>query len=478
LTGEIKKLASETVLYGLSTILPRALNFLLVPLHTRVFTQGDYGNLSELYGYVAFFNIIFLFGMETAFFRFANKPGHEVNHIFRITQSVVMGISLLLSIALLWLAKPIAQQQSISNSNIVIWIVLTMLVDAVVALPFANLRLQKYAMRYATLKLTNIVLLIGLNFYFLKYSGNPSPDIELVFLANFLANAIYLIFFFKELTAWRPLFDKQLTPQIFSYSFPIVITGLAGMTNEMFSRIALDNWLPKDFYPGKSSEYMQGVFAACYKFSVFISLAVQAFRFAAEPFFFSKSSDKNSPELFARVNHYFILITCAMMVGICLNMEWLKYFVGPGTWEGLGIVPVLLLGYIFLGVYYNMSVWFKVTDKTYFGTIIAIGGAVVTIVFNYWLIPIYGIMGSAYVTLICYFAMTAICYFTGQRYYPIPYSVTKDLAIIVATCLIVFANEKIEIGNIYVSVALRGVASIIVLGVVYVLTFKKGIAPL
>ena len=473
MNSEIKKLASETIFYGFATILPRTLNFLLVPLHTRVFAQEAYGDVSELYGYVAFFNIVFLFGMETAFFRFTNKEGLDPAKVFRMTQTVVSAISVFLSGIFLIFYRSIAQVFSISESRIIVWICLTMLVDAMVAIPFARLRQQNKVLRFTSFKLINITLLIGFNVYFLWLSGNPNPGIELVFLANFLANAAYVIFFFKDLISWKPLFDRKLSPEILSYSYPVVLTGLAGMTNEMFSRISIDNWLPKDFYPGKSADYVQGVFAACYRFSVFMSLVVMAFRFAAEPFFFSKSSDKNSPELFAKINHYFILIASAIMVGICLNLDWLKYFIDAGYWEGLNIVPVLLLGYIFLGVYYNISIWFKVTDRTHFGTIITFVGAGVTVGLNYILIPAYGIMGSSLVTLICYFSMTALCYGIGQRYYPVPYTLGKDLGIITMACLIVFVNDKIVINNVALSIGIRGVASLLVMWVVYSLTFRK-----
>jgi O-antigen/teichoic acid export membrane protein len=473
LTGEIKKLASETVLYGLGTILPRMLNFLLVPLHTSVFRQEDYGDISEFYGYVAFANIIFLFGMETALFRFGNKAENSPKSVFRVAQTVVLTVSTIAIGVLILFNHSLSSAFSVSNPRILIWILLTIYIDAIVAIPFSQLRLEKQAVKFTVLKISNIVLLVGLNLYFLRWSGNPNPGIELVFMANTIANAVYLLFFAKELLDWRPLFDRKLTPAMLSYSYPLVLMGLAGMTNEMFSRIAIDQWLPKNFYPGKSPDYIQGVFAACYRFSVFMSLAVQAFRFASEPFFFARASDKNSPEVFARVNHFFILMACTAMIGICFNMEWLKYFVDAGYWEGLNIVPVLLLGYIFLGIYYNISIWFKVTDKTYFGTIITFGGAVITVLLNYWLIPIYGMMGSSLVTLACYFLMTVACYFIGQKYYPVPYPVFKDSGIILVTCLLVFANEKIIIENYWLSITIRGLLSLLLLFIVIKFTFRK-----
>jgi O-antigen/teichoic acid export membrane protein len=473
LTGEIRKLATETILYGLGTIMPRMLNFFLVPLQTSVFPQEDYGNLSESYGYMAFANIVFLFGMETAFFRFNNRQEFSQPRVLNAAQTIVVFISSSITITFLLFSNSLASVLSNGNSRVFIWILLTIFIDAIVAIPFAQLRLKKEALKFTIFKLVNVGLLIGLNLYFLLYTENP--EIELVFLANFIANAFYLLFFTRVLIQWRPLFDKELTPKMLTYSYPIVFTGIAGMTNEMFSRIAIDNWLPKNFYPGKSSDYIQGVFAACYRFSVFMSLTVQAFRFAAEPFFFSKAQDKNSPEVFAKVNSYFILIACTIMLGICLNMDWLKYFIDEGYWEGLNIVPVLLLGYIFLGIYYNISIWFKVTDKTYFGTFITLGGAFVTILLNYIMIPLYGIMGSSLVTLICYFAMTISCYWLGQRYFPVPYYLFKDLSIIVITCLLIYLNTQLKIDNYMISIALRGLISLIILYVVFRITFRKSV---
>lgn len=473
MSGEIKKLASETVLYGLGTILPRMLNFLLVPLQTRVFPKEEYASISELYGYAAFLNIIFLFGMETAFFRFSNKAGAKPGHIFRVTQTVVVCISGVLTILFTLITPSLTTAFHVSNPNVITWLSLTLLIDALVAIPFAQLRLRKRTWLFAMYKVANVTLLVGLNLYFLVYSGNPAPGIEFVFIANFVANAVYLLFFYKDLLSWRPLVDKIITPQIFQYSYPLVITGLAGTTNEMFSRIALNDWLPKNFYPGKTPEYMQGVFAACYKFSVFMSITVQAFRFAAEPFFFSKASDKNSPALFARVNHYFVLLACVIMIGICLNLDWLKYYVDKESWEGLTIVPILLLGYIFLGIYFNMSVWFKVTDRTHYGTIITIIGAVLTIGFNYWLIPTYGITGSSIATVLCYFSMTALCYFFGQRFYPIPYSIGKDFLLLAGACAIVYLNMQVDISHVWLSIGVRAFASVAIALIAFLVVRKN-----
>lgn len=445
--GKIQRLAGETVLYGLGSILPRFLSFLLVRLHTNVFTPEEYGIITNVYAYVAVVNIIFIFGMETAYFRFASKPEFDQKKIFNLAQTVVVSVSVLLSVVFILLADPISEALLIpGRSDLVVWVVLIMLVDAVAAIPFARLRLQKKALRFAAGKLLNIGILVGLNVYFLKWSGALPPDVSLVILANLAANAFYLIFFARTLLAWRPAYDKNVSPAMYRYAFPIMVTGLAGMTNEMFSRITLEKWLPAGFYGAQSEAYALGIFGACYKLAVLMNLAITAFRYAAEPFFFSNATEQNSPQLFARVNHYFVIVCCIILLGVSINLDILKYFLGdPAFWEGLHIVPVLLLAYLFLGLYYNFSVWFKLTDKTYYGTLITLAGMFITILANYLLIPIAGYEGSSFAALICYAGMAVLCYTLGQRYYPIPYGVIKSLLYIAFTVALVYAVQAVTI---------------------------------
>jgi O-antigen/teichoic acid export membrane protein len=296
-------------------------------------------------------------------------------------------------------------------------------------------------------RLANVFVLIGLNVYFLKYAFNPAIGINYVFVANMIANLFYVIFFMRVLVSWRPAYDPILSPRIFTYAYPVMITGLAGMTNQMFSILALDRWLPANFYPGRSSEYAVGIFGACSKFGMVMNLTIQAFRYAAEPFFFSHASDKNSPTLFATINHYFVIVCCIILLGVSINMDLIKYFLGDAAYfEGIGIVPVLLLGFLFLGVYYNLSVWFKLTDKTYYGTIITVGGVIVIIVGNYFLIPVAGYTGSSWAMLLCYFSMTVANYLFGQRYYPIPYRVFSDMAYILFTAALVWIVNGFDFG--------------------------------
>lgn len=465
------------MLYGLGSMVPRMLNFLLLPVHTRnAFSPEEYGDLTQLYAIVAFLNVVYMFGMETAFFRFASKPGADAQKVFNLAQTAVVSISTVLSVLFIGFSFKISGALGV-DYRYILWLTGVMMIDAVVAIPFARLRLKRKALLFSTARIVNILVLIALNIYFLKINKqhyDPSIGIGYVFIANLIANSVYLLFVGKSLVTWRPAFDKEVFPAMFKYAFPIMVLGLAGMTSEMFSRFMLEWWLPENFYEGRSGDYAVGVFGACYKFAVFMNLAIQAFRFAAEPFFFSNASDKNSPELFARVNHYFILICCIFLLGVSVNMDLFKYFVGSEYWEGLGIVPVLLLAYLFLGVYYNFSVWFKLTDRTYYGTIITVGGAVLTVIFNYLLIPMAGYMGSSVATLLCYFFMAVACYLLGRKYYPIPYNTAGGLFYIICTITIVYAVYNINISSQWLATAFHVVVILAYIAAVYLIE-RKGL---
>ncbi len=469
--GKLKRLASDTVLYGLGSILPRLLNSLLVPLHTiNMFDKAEYGAITKLYALVAVVNIVYLFGMETAFFRFATKPGADVKKIFRLAQTSVLLISVLLSVLLLLFSSPLAAAAGVvDHPEIMYWLTLTMLIDAAVAIPFAKLRLEKKPLQFAVIKIGNVVLLIALSFYFLKLNFNPEIGIGYVFLANLLANAFFILVFFKTLVNWCPTWDAEISPQMLRYAYPVMITGVAGMFNEMFSRYMLDWWLPENFYPGTSRAEAGGIFGACYKFAVFMSLGIQAFRYAAEPFFFSNASDKNSPALFAKVNHYFILVCCIVLLAVSINLDVLRYYVGKDFWSGLPIVPVLLMAYLFLGIYYNMSVWFKLTDKTQVGTYITLLGVAVTVAGNYFLIPLAGYMGSSIAAFLCYFVMTIACYWAGQKYYPIPYRVREGLTYITATFMLVYLVNSIALPTQWMATVFHVLVMVVYIFALYLL---------
>jgi len=474
-TSKIKNLAGETLLYGLGNMVPRLLNFFLFPIHTLFFRPEEYGVFTYLMSIVAVLNIVYTFGMETAYFRFATKPGADEKKVFNAAQTIVVCISALLTLSFILFSSSFADMLNMRrHENYIVWLSVIMFIDNVVSIPFARLRLQKKPVQFAFFRISNVVILTGLNLYFLYVIFDPQIGISYIFLANLIANTFYLIFFFKTLTGWRPAYDHEISSSMVRYSYPVMLTGLAGMTNEFFSRLALESWLPENFYPGKSSAYALGVFGACYKFSVLMNLAVQAFRMAGEPFFFSQASDRNSTQLFAKVNHYFIIVCCIILLSVSINLDVLKlFFKNPEYWEGMIIVPPLLLGYLFFGVYSNFTIWFKLTDKTYYGTIITIGGVLLTIIFNVILIPIAGYYGSSWATALVYFSMMVACYFFGQKYYPIPYRVLSDSMYIIGTCLIIYSVNEIKVESLYRSVGLHSAIIFIFLAIVIGIE-KKG----
>ncbi|MCX7636741.1 MAG: oligosaccharide flippase family protein [Cyclobacteriaceae bacterium] len=467
----IKKLAGETILYGLGTIVPRVFNFLLLPLHTAVFQPDDYGVITYLYAIAAFLNVVYLWGMETAYFRFATREPSDNNRIFNIALTTVIIISSTISLLLILFRKPVAHALQIENgARYIAWLAGIMWIDALVAIPFARLRLEHKPVRFAVAKIINVILLVLLNVYFLLYRYNEQIGVAYVFIANLLANAIFILFFIPWLVKWRPQLDGTISSDMFRYATPIMLTGIAGMTNEMFSRITLSWWLPENFYPGHDARYALGIFGACYKYAVFMNLAVQAFRYAAEPFFFSHATNKQAPELFARVNHYFVIVCSVILVAVSANLEALRFLLGDEQYyEGLVIVPALLLAYLFLGVYYNFSVWFKITDKTYFGTIFTVGGALITVVANYLLIPLYGYMGSTAAAVLCYAAMAAACYFIGQKYFPVPYRLSKSIAFIASALLFSYVINQPEFSDPWLAHIFHAAATVIFIAGVWLI---------
>ncbi|GAA4014158.1 polysaccharide biosynthesis C-terminal domain-containing protein [Hymenobacter fastidiosus] len=446
--GVAKKLVSQTAVYGVSSILGRVLTFLLVPLYTRTFAPAEYGVVTELFSYVAFFNILFTYGMETTYFRFANQPGADRQALYSKVFSLLLVSSILFSGLFMLLASPITSvlHYPPGQEQYIIWLALIMGVDAATAIPFARLRLENKARKVATVRFLNILVNVGLNLFFIvlcrdvaagKYLPqlrplvmlvyNPALGVGYVFLANLIANALYIPLLWRELSDFRFRLDFTGLKPMLKYAYPLMLMGLAGMVNETLDRPLLKYWLPAGFYPGQSNMTAVGIYGACYKFAMFMTLVIQAFRYAAEPFFFAQSTDKNSPATFALVLKWFTLCCAFIFVFVSLNVEdFAEFLLGRAEYRaGLDIVPILLLANLFLGVYYNLAVWFKLTDKTYFGTYISFGGAALTIGLNFLLIPLIGYLGSAFTTLACYFMMAAVCWYLGNKHYPIPYPMAR-----------------------------------------------------
>ncbi|WP_019946296.1 lipopolysaccharide biosynthesis protein [Hymenobacter aerophilus] len=448
--GLAKKLASQTAIYGVSSIVGRVVNFLLVPVYTARFAAAEYGIVTGLFAYVSFLNVVFTYGMETTYFRFANRPGTDPRELYDRSLTMLLISSVGLTLLLLLLARPLMGLLGLppGHEQYAYWIAAILGLDALAALPFARLRLENKARKFAAIRLANIALNVGLNLFFIvvcpdilagKYLSALQPlvravynsgiGVGYVFISNVAASAFTLLLLGRELTDFR--FRLNLAPlrPLLKYAYPIMLMGLAGMVNETLDRILLPMWLPENFYPGQSSLTAVGIYGACYKLSILMSLVIQAFKYAAEPFFFAQSTDQNSPRTFALVLKWFTLCCAILFVGVSVNLDLVaKVFLhGREYLQGLAVVPVLLLANLFLGVYWNLSVWFKLTDKTYYGTYISFGGAVLTVALNFLLIPVLGYMGSALATLACYFMMAALCWWLGERHFPVPYPVARLL---------------------------------------------------
>ncbi|WP_018479616.1 lipopolysaccharide biosynthesis protein [Pontibacter roseus] len=486
-----KKLVGQTAAYGLSSIVGRALNYLLVPVYTRVFLPEEYGIVSYLYAFVAFFNIVYTYGMETAFFRFANRPEADPEAVYnRVLSAILVSTAVFTGILLLFsdsIAHFIGYPE---HREYIVWLALVLAIDALVAIPFAWLRHQNKAIKFASIKLSNILITVGANLLFLVvfrqiYEGeylqslrplvsflyNPDFGVGYIFLINLVANALLLPMLWKELRIFRFRLDVEQLKPMLTYAYPLLFMGLAGMVNEVIDRILLERWLPEGFYPGTSNMAAVGIYSACYKLAIFMTLTIQAFRYAAEPFFFSQAQEKDSPQAFAMVMKWFVVFCAFIFIFISANLEVFAHFIGPEYHDGLMVVPVLLLANLFLGVYYNLTVWFKLTDKTYFGTYISFGGAAVTILFNLLLIPVLGYMGSAIATLICYFGMALVCYLLGNRHYPIPYPVGNITSYVLLAIVLVVAALYVPVENFW----LRQVYHLTLCGVfLAVVWFREG----
>lgn len=451
--ASVRKLASQTVYYGLSSVIGRMVNFLMVPVYVNQFAKLEYGIISSLLAYTSIFLVIITFGMETAFFRFADN---RENARKAYTQSFISVAFFSLAFGLIFGTG----YQSIASvldyekyAGMLLLLVGTIVLDTISMVPMAKLRFDERPRRYAAISLLNIFLNIFFNlvFIFLFKMG-----IESVFYAYFLSSLIKAgASMYDNLPeSYRP--DPAMMREMMSFGALIMIAGLAGTLNENLDKILIGFlWPEGQAYHGVAmkADEMTGEYAACYKLAMFISLITQAFRYAAEPFFFKHAKEKNSPQTFARIFHYFIsicLIVFLLISSFAREIVAFDFFglihkslIPESYWQGLEIVPIVLLANIFLGAYFNLSIWYKITRQARFGILFAGIGAIITVVVNIFTIPVWGYMGSAWATLICYLSMALICYKTGQHYYPIPYRLER-LSIYFLSALLLL---QINMGN-------------------------------
>jgi len=475
--SNLKKLAGQTAIYGISSILGRVINFLLLPLYITYLSKEDLGSFTAIYAFIAFFNIIFTYGMETTFFRFCTGKGLDPEKVYNNVQSLILTTSLSLGAILFLSAEQVSNWMDYPGKAYLFqWTALILTIDAILAIPYAKLRVENKSIQFAMTKLLNILLNVGFNIFFIVfclhvYKGDyltglqpliasfyhPEWGVDYILLSNLFANALIVpvLFFLSGKFSWN--LDKNILGPMWHYALPLLFMGLAGVTNEVFSRFLFEYILPENFYPGLTSREAGGVFGANFKLAIFMNLIIQAFKYAAEPFFFSQSENKNSPLLYATVMHWFIIFCSTLMVFVAVNLN----IIGPlilgnkGYNAGTEIVPMLLMGYLMLGVYFNLSIWFKITDRTIYSFYITFTGAVVTILVIVLLVPKLGYIGGALSTLATYVIMSVMCYTFGQKYYPIPYKTTKGVFYLLVAFALSYIGFYIELDSGLFTILLR-----------------------
>lgn len=489
----LKKLAGQTAIYGVSSILGRLLNFVLLPLHTYVFMPEAMGVVTDLYASVAFLNVLYTYGMETAFFRHVGDHGKKT---FETAASSLLLSSTAFSL-LLWLVKDsYAAWFGYPEQGLYIgWLALIVWIDAILALPFARLRQQNQARRFATYRIISIVAMVFFNAFFLLLckpvaEGNLLPGLQTslgrlyspeigvgyIFLSNLLGNGLLLL---VSLPAWRGFrlaIDPAIWKKMMLYALPILLTGIAGIANENLDKILFKTLLPDDFYAAYNAQGALGVYGATFKLSVFMMLAIQAFRYAGEPFFFNQAKSKDAPELFAKVLHYFYLTGLILFVGVSINLDLLaQLFLRQKIYhDALYVVPWLLYAKLLFGVYVNLSIWYKLKNKTIYGTYITVAGMAITVLGDVLLIPRLGFMGAAIANLACYALMVFLCYQLGKRYFSVPYRFAPLLVHTLAAVLLIYLVSLLPAWGMVIDTTLHLLIALGYVGMLY-LTERKNL---
>ncbi len=451
----IKKLAGQTVWYGASSIFGRFLNYLLTPLLVTIFAAGEYGKISTLFTIAAFLNIIYTYGQETSYFRFSSM--YPEQKVYNTSSSSILLTTVLFSLFLWFSAGSVARFLEMpEHPEYIRWVILIVAADTLCVMPFAKLRYEGRPRKFAAIKIINILVNIGLVVFFLVLCKNdfekdadslfatlynPRIGLGYVILANLAASVITLVLLGKEFMQFRFRLNPGFWKEMMQYSWPLIIVGFGGMINETIDRVML-----LKLYPGSTREAFAqtGIYSANYKLAVLIVLFIQAFRLGAEPFFFKQSASENAPRTYARVMKFFVIACCFCFLGVTLFLDVWKYFMGtahPEYYTGLKVVPILMTAKLFLGIYYNLSIWYKIKNRNLTGAWITLGGAAITILFNWCFIPVWGYMACAVATILCYGFMMVTSYWLGQKHYPVPYARKKILAYI-GVCLLLFGLHR------------------------------------
>ncbi len=449
--ANMKSLAKDTAIYGLSSIIGRFLNYLLVPLYTYKISaaSGGYGVVTNLYAYTALLLVILTYGMETTFFRFANKEGEDPRKVYSTILRMVGTTSLLFVALVLAFIRPISAAMGYPDHPSYIWtMAIIVALDAFQAILFSYLRYRKQALKFAALKLLFIGMNIGLNLLYFVLLPNlyashpewvsalydPSVGVGYVFYINLFCTAFVTIFFLKELQGIRYGFDRELCRRMLSYSWPILVLGIAGILNQTADKILF----PK-IYPGADGHTQLGIYGAASKIAMIMAMITQAFRYAYEPFVFAGAKEKDNKETYAKGMKYFVIFTLLAFLCVMGYIGILKYIISPDYWEGLQVVPIVMAAEIMMGIYFNLSFWYKLTDKTIWGAVFSGIGCAVLIGVNLLFVPKYGYMACAWGGFAGYGTAMFLSYFVGQKHYPIDYPL-KELGVYFLLTVLLFAG--------------------------------------
>ncbi|MCA1757389.1 MAG: oligosaccharide flippase family protein [Bacteroidales bacterium] len=446
----INRLAGQTLVYGLGTIVPRFLHYLVLTFfYTRVFSESEYGIVTELYAFMVLFLVILTYGMETGFFRYSSSsPDRE--RVFATAFLSLLVTSLFFVVVANLFIGSFAQALRYENNRVYIRMFIFILAfDAIAAIPFARLRADNRPLRFSILKIINVLVTIVLVLFFLKIAPemvkkgsvlpgwlyNPDLGVGYVFFCNMIASGFVVILLLPEILSIKRGFSYTLWKRLLAYSLPLLIGGLAGTIND-----ALDKMILRRLTPEEDGLAVVGEYGASYKVAVLMSLFIQMFRFAVEPFFFEKSGHKDARESYAQVMKYFVIITLIIYLGINLYISIFQNIIDSKLRDALSIVPIVSMGYLLYGIFVNLSVWYKINDLTRYGAILTLGGALITVVINLAFVPVYGYKASAWAHVACYGSMVIASFFLGKRYYPVPYQTLRILFyLLIAILIVVFA---------------------------------------
>lgn len=468
----------------------------MIIVYTGYLSKEALGSFTSIYALIGFMNVVFTYGMETTFFRYCTGKNLNPKKVYNSTQSLLITTTLVLGSGLYLLAPWLAEWLDYPGQGYLFrWTALILSFDAILAIPFAKLRLENKALIFAGTKIINILLNIFFNLLLIvgfpyMISTGVIPEgflgyrsdwgVEYILLSNLFANGLIIPFVWWKAGFFQFKLEGAIIKPMWTYSIPLLFMGLAGVTNELFSRFLFEYVLPPNFYAGLSAREAGGVFGANFKLAILMNLVIQAFKYAAEPFFFKQSADKNSPLLYAKVMHAFIIFCTVLMISISVNLDWIGplFLRQPGYEDGLFIVPTLLMGYLLLGVYFNLSIWFKITDQTKYSFWITLVGAIITITIIFICVPIWGYMGGALSTIACYFVMCLLCYLYGQKNYPIPYQTSKGLFYLLLSFVISYLGFYLDLGVPVLNFFVKNCLVLLYLGLIFFLEKEQIISYL